>query len=137
MHKRMLVLSFIVLAIALASVSFTNQPTAETDPPRFKNLKVLNKNITKDELEVVMKGFKTALGVKCGFCHAQSKVDPSKLDFASDEKDEKKTARGMLRMAMRINKKYFKDEKEPRITCFTCHHGDKEPMKPPVEVPGR
>jgi hypothetical protein len=84
-----------------------------------------------------MKGFKTALGVKCSFCHAQSKIDTTKLDFASDEKDEKNTARGMMRMAKRINKKYFRDEKEVRITCFTCHHGEKEPMKPPKEVPGK
>ena len=126
----MLVISLMIVAIAIGSASFK-------DEPKFKNLKVLDKNITKDELEVVMKGFKTALGVKCSFCHAASKMDSTKLDFASDEKEEKITARGMLRMTARINRKYFKDEKEPRITCFTCHHGDKEPMKPPVEVPGR
>jgi hypothetical protein len=126
----MVVLSLLVLAIAVGSLSFK-------DEPKFKNLKVLNKNISKDELELVMKGFKTALGVKCNFCHAASVADSTKLDFASDENKHKNIARGMMRMAMRINKKYFRDEEEVRITCFTCHHGEKEPKKPPKEVLGR
>jgi hypothetical protein len=130
MNRKTIVLSLLVLGIAIGSQSFT-------DEPGFKNLKVLNKNISKDELELVMKGFKTALGVKCSFCHAASKTDSTKLDFPSDENKHKDVARGMIRMTMRINKKYFREEKEPRITCFTCHHGNKEPEKPPKEVPGR
>ena len=128
MRRKMLVLTVVVLAVAFGSLGFTN------DEPRFKNLKVLDKNISKDELEIVMKQFKTALGVKCNFCHAQSKTDPSKLDFASDENKHKNIARGMLRMTKRINKKFFKDEKEAKVSCFTCHNGEKEPKDPPKEV---
>ena len=69
MHRKMLVLSLVILVIAFCSLSFS-------DEPKFKNLKVLNKNISNDELEIVMKQFKTALGVKCNFCHAESKTDP-------------------------------------------------------------
>jgi len=128
MRRKMIVLSLVVIIVAFGSLSF------KEDEPHFKNLKVLDKHISKDELTLIMKGFKTALGVKCSFCHAQSKTDPSKLDFASDEKDNKNIARGMMRMTAKINKKYFKNEKQPRITCYTCHHGDEEPKKPPVEV---
>ncbi|HTE25452.1 c-type cytochrome [Flavitalea sp.] len=129
MRRKMFVLSLVVLVIAFCSVSFTAEP-------KFKNLKVLNKNITNDELEIVMKEFKTALGVKCGFCHAESKTDPKKLDFASDENKHKDIARGMMRMSMKINKKYFKENKDTiaSITCFTCHRGDKEPKEAPKEV---
>ena len=129
MHRKMVVLSLIVIIVACCSLSFTEKP-------KFKNLKVLDKNISEDELELVMKGFKTALGVKCSFCHAKSKTDPKKLDFASDENEHKDIARGMIRMARRINKKYFGNEKEDRITCFTCHHGNEEPEQPPKEVLG-
>jgi hypothetical protein len=126
MHK-MLVLSLVTLVIAFCSLSFT-------DEPKFKNLKVLDKNISHDELEIIMKQFKTALGVKCSFCHAESKTDPKKLDFASDEKEHKGIARGMMRMTKRINKKYFKDDKEGKISCYSCHNGSEEPKDPPKEV---
>jgi hypothetical protein len=126
MRRKSVILSLVVLVIAFGSLSFA-------DEPKFKNLKVLNKNISKEELELVMKGFKTALGVKCSYCHAQSKTDPSKLDFASDENKHKNVARHMMRMTAKINKKYFKDDNN-RISCFTCHHGEEEPKFPPKEV---
>lgn len=128
MRRKTLILSLVVLIVSIVSLSFRQ------NEPHFKNLKVLDKNISKEELEIIMKQFKTALGVKCSFCHAQSKTDPSKLDFASDEKEHKQIARGMMRMTMRINKKYFKDDKEGRISCFTCHNGNEEPKRPPKEV---
>lgn len=127
MQRKMIVLSVVVLIVACCSFSFREEP-------KFKNLKVLDKNISSDDLKLIMKSFKTALGVKCNFCHAESKTDPKKLDFASDENKHKNIARGMMRMAMRINKKYFRDEKEPKVTCFTCHRGDKEPKEAPKET---
>jgi hypothetical protein len=135
MRRKMFVLSLVIVVIAFCSVSFT-------EGAKFKNLKVLSKNISNDELEIIMKEFKTALGVKCGFCHAPSKTDPKKMDFASDENEHKDIARGMMRMSMRINKKYFKDTNKDNnkdsiqvnVTCFTCHRGEKEPKHPPKEV---
>ena len=131
MRRKMFVVSTVVLIIACCSLSFKEEP-------HFKNLKVLSKKTTNDELEIVMKEFKTALGVKCGFCHAPSKTDPKKLDFASDENEHKEVARDMMRMYMRINKKYFKENKDSvaTISCFTCHRGDKEPKEAPKEVLG-
>lgn len=98
----------------------------------FKNLKVLPKNISHDELDSVMKEFNHSLGVKCNFCHAPQKENPKKLDFASDEKGEKNVTRDMMRMTNRINKKFFhytKDDQHPipPVGCVTCHHGSPHP----------
>ena len=41
------------------------------EEPRYKNLKVLPKNITKPQMDSVMKHFTVALGVKCNFCHVR------------------------------------------------------------------
>lgn len=126
MRRKMLVLTLVVTVISFISLSFTQEK------PGYKNLKVLNKNISKEELEIVMKEFKTALGVKCNFCHAQSKTDPDKLDFASDENKHKNVARSMMKMTTRINKKHFKGESV--ISCYSCHNGNKEPKEKPKEV---
>jgi hypothetical protein len=128
MRRKMLVLSVVVLAIAFFSLSFTQ------DEPRYKNLKVLSKNISKDELTIIMKEFKTALGVKCNFCHSELKDNPGKLDFASDDNKHKNIARDMMKMTNRINRKFFKDNKEGAISCITCHNGQKEPKEKPKEV---
>lgn len=125
--QKLLTISILVLSIALCSLTLP-------DEPKFKNLKVLNKNISHDELDSVMKSFKNSLGVKCSFCHAQRKDDPKKLDFASDESEHKLIARDMMRMTMKINKKYFRNEKQDAITCYTCHNGHKEPVPAPVIV---
>lgn len=127
MQRKMIFVSLLVVVVAFASLSF------KEDEPKFKNLKVLDKNISRDELTIVMKQFKTALGVKCNFCHAQSTTDPSKLDFASDENKHKNIARGMMKMTKRINKKYFKDDPKGAVTCYTCHNGAEEPKAPPIE----
>jgi hypothetical protein len=37
---------------------------------KAKNLKVLPKNISKEDLDKVMDGFKASLGVRCNYCHA-------------------------------------------------------------------
>jgi hypothetical protein len=100
--------------------------------PTFKNLKVLPKNISHDELDSVMHQFNNALAVKCNFCHASQKDNPRKLDFASDEKGEKNVTRDMMRMTTRINKKFFHYKKDdehpiPPVGCITCHHGSPHP----------
>ena len=125
--QKLLTISILVLSIALCSLTLP-------DEPKFKNLKVLNKNISHDELDSIMKSFKNSLGVKCSFCHAQQKDDPKKLDFASDENEHKLISRDMMRMTMKINKKYFRNEKQDAITCYTCHNGHKEPVPAPVIV---
>ena len=106
----------------------------QDDKPKKRNLKVLPKDISHEDLDKVMDGWKAALGVKCNFCHAPSADSTSHhLDFASDAKPEKNIARHMFAMTAKINKKYFsfnKDDKGvtiPAISCVTCHRGSPHP----------
>jgi tetratricopeptide (TPR) repeat protein len=105
----------------------------------FTNLRVLPKDIPKAELEATMRGFAFALGVRCDHCHV-AKADHShppamvaagrKLDFAADDRDEKKTARVMLRMVAAINRDYLGriGKASPiRVECVTCHRGLTQP----------
>lgn len=129
---RMIATVIVVFAGIFALSSFAPEPTQQADEWKATNLKVLPKNISQDEIKKVMDDFKVALGVKCGFCHAQSANDPTKLDFASDENHHKETARWMMKMTQRINKKHFKhrDEKTgemTQISCMTCHNGKEHP----------
>src|SRR5688572_30133735 len=101
MRRKMLLLSIAIIVIAIFSASFDEER-------KYKNLKVLDKNISEDEMELTMKGFRTALGVKCNFCHAKNKTDSTKMDFASDDNEHKHISRDMMRMTKRINKQYFK-----------------------------
>ena len=72
-----------------------------------------------------------ALGVSCNTCHARG-------NFASEEKPEKLTARRMLGMTKGINQQFFPDHKPKngesvlgRVTCYTCHQGERTPKLPP------
>jgi Photosynthetic reaction centre cytochrome C subunit len=128
LNKRITVMLSLV-AIVIIGVAASAPPQ---DKPPKRNLKVLPKDISHDELEKVMDGFKDALGVRCNYCHAQSKTEQRKMDFASDEKPEKATARKMIKMAARINKKFFQYKPGqagvlPPITCKTCHNGKPHP----------
>lgn len=120
----------VLLSVTLCSLSLPQQQEHE----KAKNLKVLPKDTSHEELERVMKEFKDALGVKCNFCHAPRKDDPKKLDFASDDNHHKKIARDMMRMTARLNKKYFKSHEAVAVTCYTCHHGSDEPLTGPEVV---
>ena len=95
-------------------------------PDKFTNLQYFPKTISRQGLMGNMRGFSFSLGVRCQFCHAGkegSKVD--RMDFASDEKDTKKTARAMLRMVDAINQEYIAKMGRTapiRVECVTCHH---------------
>lgn len=121
----------ITLLIILATGFILSAFMPQQQDFKAKNLKVLPKDISKDEIEKVMEDFKVALGVKCSFCHAAQPNDPKKLDFASDEKHEKEIARKMMRMTTKLNKKYFHNKRDNgvlrNISCKTCHNGSKEP----------
>jgi cytochrome c553 len=122
-----IILSILVFTVVLMS-AFMPQP-----PKKASNLKVLPKDISHEELDKIMDGYKVALGVRCSFCHAADKNDPKHMDFASDAKPEKEIARDMMRMTIKINKKYFhiKDANDTRavlaVSCFTCHNGNAHP----------
>ncbi len=128
----------VLIAGIIISVAATKPTTsaiitknvASSDTGIFKNLQVLPKDISKDSLDTIMHHFTKALGVRCNFCHTMGN---GKMDFASDEKEEKGIARYMIKMAAGINSTYFNFEKSNRpdtiniVKCITCHHGNPHP----------
>ena len=88
-----------------------------------KNLQVLSKATTIDEVKKAMDDFTTELGVKCEFCHSQQQ--------AKDDRPHKGDARRMMKLVLDMKARkadYFGPKvKETVITCFLCHHGKAEP----------
>jgi cytochrome c2 len=127
-YKKTITFSIILATVVMLSAFMPQQQ----QDPKPTNLKVLPKNISHDDLDKVMDGFKAALGVKCNFCHSPRKDNPKRLDFASDENPKKEIARDMMRMTNKINKKYFhetdKEGKLTNISCASCHNGKEEPV---------
>lgn len=134
--------------LTLGVVIFGLQAFTTRQQPRFKNLQVLPKDMTWSEVDSVMKHFTSSLGVKCGFCHTKD-PETHRFDYASDDKVEKQTARGMMRMLIDINKTYFAPYDRPNsnttadtassryllshVTCYACHHGSPQPQtRPPL-----
>ncbi|MEO6834237.1 MAG: c-type cytochrome [Chitinophagaceae bacterium] len=133
-------ISALVLVAVVSFAAFAQQK--KTPMPRPSNLKVLPTNIPHDSLIYLMKEYSVSLGVKCNFCHMKSETDSTRLNFASDENKHKNMARYMMKMTSEINGSYFKEENSGvnvhgalMVSCFTCHHGNKEPeaFKMPVE----
>jgi len=131
-NKKKFFVGLVLCAILMIGVAATTQDTPKP------NLKVLPKNISHEDLERIMKEFNVSLGVKCNHCHAPSKTAQGKLDFRSDEKPEKETARAMMKLTAKINKKYFghdvKNGGDAPITCITCHNGKAHPESK-IELP--
>jgi len=128
-------------AALVVAVLMWSRPAAAQIPDTFKNLKVLPKDIPKEQLLKVMRGFTTGLGVRCDFCHMEPPGPRGPggppTDFASDEKENKAKARVMMKMVAAINGDYLKQiaegEMAPTIGCETCHRGTKEPPEPLAE----
>jgi len=89
----------------------------------FKNLQVLPKKTSDDEMKRTMNGFSEQLGVKCEFCHAQT---PD-----ADTKPQKASARRMMKLVANLKAKkadYFGPRvQENVIGCGMCHRGKAAP----------
>ena len=129
-NKKLLVPICLLSGVILLASMTLIQQTPKKEEEKAVNLKVLPKNISDENLEKVMKQWASSLGVRCNFCHARND-ETKKMDFASDAKPEKKMAREMYLMAIKINKKYFKSgdkdsigvAKLGSVNCYTCHRG--------------
>ena len=115
----------LTLASSLISLSViaASALTAQA-APEHKNLQVLDKNISKDDLKKMMEGFAAQLGVKCVFCHVGEQ-------YEKDDRKQKLDARRMIRLVadMKARKAdYFKATvKEGAIQCAMCHRGKPQP----------
>jgi hypothetical protein len=115
-----------MLIFALASFWMAISAQAQA-PDKFTNLQYFPKTVSRDELIGIMRGFCFSLNVRCQYCHAgKDSPNLSEMNFASDEKETKKTARAMLRMVAAINQEYIAklERNAPtQVECVTCHHG--------------
>lgn len=125
----------ILLLIGLAIVTTASTMTGN----KYKNLKVLPKDISEKQLDSIMDSYNKALKVSCDFCHAKAKKDPLSLLPHTDELDYaidipmKEEARKMIRLQIDINKNYFYHDSTKRpeflnvVSCNTCHRGNPFP----------
>ena len=102
---------------------------AQWPPADFTNLQVLPQDISLGRLVATMRGFASALGVRCNHCHVGTEPDDlSTFQFALDDKYTKRKAREMLRMVNAINGTHLaslevRASPPIEVTCATCHHG--------------
>lgn len=137
--KKPFFVTLLIAALVAASYAFT---TAED--PKYKNLKILPKNITQKQLDSVMHHFTGSLNVKCNFCHVRNE-EKKEMDWASDANKHKSVAREMMKMTNNLNDKWFPYggkaknlDSKLTVTCYTCHNGRKEPLVlPPAPEPRR
>src|SRR4249919_3137027 len=104
-HNKILALGSVSLFVLFGMMAA--KPPQE-EKPEYKNLQVLSKNISDNDMDFVMESFSTNLGVNCMFCHVHyEKGLVYSFDYASDSLRNKRIARDMLKMTMKLNKKYF------------------------------
>lgn len=115
----------------------TQTPTGGAQqPPAFKNLQVWPKDTSPAVIMQFMNAFGDSLGVTCNYCHVEQ---GGKLDFASDDKREKRVARQMILLRDSINVVLPAIVGKPagagptsgdghpgmpvRVLCSSCHRG--------------
>jgi glutaredoxin len=129
-NKLFLIASLFIAVIMMPAFTGNDK---DKDDEKAKNLKVLSKKLSGEEIHNIMRMYSKALGVRCAYCHEVKQTADGKwdADFAADSKPEKETARKMIKMTEAINKKYLgkmgKEHMDP-ITCVTCHMGRTQPM---------
>src|SRR5207253_3011436 len=125
--------SLLTLGIAVPSQTPAVVPTGPQEPTVEqvqKNIKVLN-GMPQSQLIPAMNFFAASLGVRCNYCHVNNN---GQWDYPSDEKEEKETARAMIKMVLDVNKTTFHGN--PQVSCYTCHRGRTSPVSlPPLPLP--
>jgi hypothetical protein len=121
-------------AIVLVSASLASAQAAgvtgtaqAAPPPAMTNLQIFPKDTPRPQVIATMQAFTQALGVQCNYCHVQEGRG-GRNDMASDEKQPKKAARGMMLLAREINTKLpdavgKSADATTRVGCATCHRG--------------
>jgi len=118
-----------LLALGASTASAVASPDQDGQARPTANLQVLPKEWTTADIQPVMTGVASALGVQCTYCHER--------DRSLDTKPQKLVARRMFDMTLHINNEHLKDIGEPaaagqwKVTCFTCHRGALKPASAP------
>lgn len=124
----------IPLLLVVLSSSVVACPAAAQIPDKFVNLRVLPKDIARDSLVQIMRGFSFALGVRCQYCHsAGDGASFGGMAFDSDDKPAKRNARFMLQMVDSLNRSILaampaRSTPPVVVQCVTCHRALARPM---------
>jgi photosynthetic reaction center cytochrome c subunit len=136
--KRGVVCATLALAASLAlwGRAAQTQGQGQGDKPveqTRKNIQIL-KGLPESQLFPEMNYISASLGVQCGFCHVSNGKDAqgrTNWVWESDDKEEKKTARDMMRMVLAVNGGNF-GLSRGQVTCYTCHRGQEHPQNMPA-----
>src|SRR5262245_19404795 len=71
-HSRKVTAGFLGLVLGVAIAAAAGAQSTE----KFKNLQVLPKDISEEQLNSTMNGFTRALGVRCAYCHVGEEGKP-------------------------------------------------------------
>ncbi|HEX6052657.1 MAG TPA: c-type cytochrome [Gemmatimonadaceae bacterium] len=120
--------------VAIAFALTMADPCRAQGSAQPRNLQVLPRDLSRDSVVKLMR-FEVAsgLGVTCGFCHGAPGVPFDSIDFASDDRQTKRTAREMMRMVARINGELLpsvpgRSTPPLQVSCITCHRGANRPL---------
>lgn len=120
--------------------SASNSPTLARTFRVPKNLKVLPRDLSGQQVNDIMEEWGRSLGVRCDSCHAEATEttvadDDSNLNYADDSKQMKIIARAMYGMTEEINSIHIAkiEGSGMPVTCGTCHRGHVSPE--PFVVP--
>jgi photosynthetic reaction center cytochrome c subunit len=92
----------------------------------FRNIQVL-KGMPIDTFFDAMGMFAASMGDDCTYCHSKEAV--FRHEAFGDPTPRIQKARQMIVMMQALNKTYFGGA--PRVTCFTCHRGNYQPVNAP------
>lgn len=124
---------FLVGMLLATASSLSAQVQGKFPPDSLINVQVLPKSTPVMDVVGTMRGFTSALGVRCQFCHVGNEGQPlAQFDFASDQKRNKVVARQMMRMLAEVNRRLdtIPGRDHPAVTasCATCHRGVSRPV---------
>src|SRR5215831_5405304 len=114
----------VVFPMTVSAQQASDRPVVTQDV--FKSVTVL-RDIPVDTFFDTMGMFANAMGNDCTFCHSP-KAALDRAQFA-EVTPRMQRARQMIAMMQALNTQYFGGA--PRVTCFTCHHGNQSPRSDP------
>ncbi len=118
--RRMLAIAGCAGIVGLLAPLSTDGRTQQSTTT-FKNIKVFD-GLSDQQIDDAMMYMRASLGVQCEHCHDDK-------DWSLDTKEEKRTAREMIRMVRDLNRQLGDDL---AVSCYTCHRGQ---SKPTTSVP--
>src|SRR5215510_11938500 len=124
------------IVLLVGSVFAQTQTGGGQQAPAMTNLQVWPKDTSRAVVLQFMNAFDDSLGVQCNYCHVEQ---GGRLDFASDDKREKRVARQMILLRDSINVVLPAIVGKPagagptsldghpgapvRVLCSSCHRG--------------